>query len=450
MDLLKKIKMAGVVGAGGAGFPSHIKLDTKVSTFIINAAECEPLLETDKYIMRHNTAVLIDAIDLVASHLNAKRIVIGLKHKYHEEIDSLKNIIEMKKMDIEIFESKNFYPAGDEQILVNEITGTSVPEAGIPLDVDCVVSNVATLVDIYNAYQDDPVVKRLVTITGEVNEPILLEVPIGVTLEKCLEYAGGPSLDDYSVLLGGPMMGSECGKDELAKTYVTKTLSGINVLPKDHLIYLKKNLSLSHIIRRAASTCIQCRMCTDLCPRYLIGHNLRPHMVMRAMGNGEKNLDTLKEALLCCECGVCEMYACPMELSPKTMNQNVKEELYKHGIRYTKDVNKETVTHDMREYRRVNTTRLISRLNLEKYKHIHLDDKKRYQLDKEEVVSIGIKQHIGSASIPIVKVGDCVKKGDKIAEVSEGSLGANIHASVEGIVVDVNDFIRIKSTERSD
>ena len=241
------------------------------------------------------------------------------------------------------------------------------------------------------------------------------------------------------------MMGKVCQKEDLETTYVTKTLGGIIVLPKDQLIFERKKLPMSTIISRASSTCVQCRMCTDLCPRYLIGHKLNPHKIMRAVGNGEKDLDVYKESLICCECGICEMYACPMGLSPKTVNQYMKRILSDNGVRYTKDPSKELEVNEMREYRKVQTDRLIARIDLSKYKNIHLDDLIKYEVAKNEEFVISLKQHIGVKSEPLVTVGQAVSKGECIAKIPDNGLGANIHSSINGEVIEIGETIKIRS-----
>ena len=440
MDIIKAIAKAGVVGAGGAGFPTHIKLNTKVSNLIVNGIECEPLLETDKYYMRHYADELIKSIELVAEHLGAQRRIIGVKKKNTDEIRALQRAITDNNANIELAVTQNYYPAGDEQMLVKEAIDKIVPPAGIPLNVDTVVTNICTLLDISNAMSDKPVTSRVITVTGAVKKPTLIEVPIGTSIRECIELAGGVGIKDYTVIMGGPMMGSECRRDEISKTYVTKTLGGLIVLPEEHVIISQKRLSRQHIINRAASACIQCRMCTDLCPRYLNGHPLYPHKVMRAIGNGEKSLEAFSSAMLCCECGVCELYACPMKLSPKTVNQMVKSELISQGYRYQVPEGYEVIEDEMREYRKVQTERLISRIDLTEYEKIHLDNLISYEPNE---VIISLKQHIGRPAVAIVSNGDMVLKGECIARMEEGILGASIHASISGRVTVTNESIKI-------
>ena len=137
MNLTEAVKAAGVVGAGGAGFPTHVKLSAKAECFLGNAAECEPLIETDKYLCRTFPDRVVAAAVAVAEHLGAKRTVIALKGKYHAEIAALEGAISRSGAQVELFRMKTFYPAGDEQTMVQQVTGRSVPERGLPLDVGC-------------------------------------------------------------------------------------------------------------------------------------------------------------------------------------------------------------------------------------------------------------------------------------------------------------------------
>lgn len=441
MDLIEKIYNAGIVGAGGAGFPTHIKLNCSVEYLIVNGAECEPLLETDKYLMRAESFKLIRAIEEVGQRVQAKRLIIGLKAKYKEEIKELRKTIEELNSKVELFLLDNFYPAGDEQILVYEITKRSIPAGGIPLDVDVVVSNVGTLVNVFDAINEKPVVEKYVTVIGEIKDPCILKVPIGISVAKCIEAAGGSLLNDYAVILGGPMMGRIIYKEEIEREFITKTIGSLILIPRDHYIVSKKELSIKHMINRAKTACIQCSMCTDMCPRNLIGHKLRPHRIMRSVGMAEGDEKILMEAMICCECGVCELYACPMGLSPKSMNAYVKNELRNKGIRYQKEQG-ETIAKEIREYRKIPVDRLISRLNLNKYKGRKVVGPIEV---KSNEVHIPLKQCIGKSSSPVVSMGDTVSKGQLVGEVKIDELGANVHSSIDGRVFEISDCIVIRS-----
>lgn len=443
MDLLKAIRDAGVVGAGGAGFPSHVKLETKQPVLIVNGVECEPLLETDKYLMRNYSEKLIEVIGKVKNQVEAKEVYIGIKDKNRNEIFALKEAIEKLQSDAVLKILQNYYPAGDEHILVQEVTGKSIPPGGIPLDVGAVVTNVATLLDVSDAILGKPVTHRIITVNGAVRKPVLLRVPIGTSIKACLELAGGARIEDFTVLIGGPLMGTECSKAMIDSMHVTKTTNGLIVLDENNYLIRMRRLPLNHIVRRTESACIQCQMCTDLCPRFLNGHPIYPHRVMRAIGNHASDSESLKSALLCCECGVCEFYACPMGLSPKTVNQFVKRELIKKGVRYQKET-VETEPREMMPYRKIHTTRIMARTGLLEYETQHPTE----LLDYEPMqVVIPLKQHVGQSATPIVSNGMVVNTGMCIAKMNPGALGANIHASIDGIVKLLDGAIQIDRME---
>ena len=430
MNFLDAVYNAGVVGAGGAGFPTHLKMTKEVGTFIVNGAECEPLLEVDKFLMREKTYELIKGMEIIAGNLKAARVVLGLKKKYKAEIKKLSETIKELDSNVELFLMDNFYPAGDEQIMVKDITGKSIPAGGIPLDVDAVVSNVGTVINVYEAIEEKPVTKKYVSILGEVNNPVMLEVPIGTSFEECIKRAGGVKIKNYAVIEGGPMMGKIVHRDELAEKAVIKTTGALIILPEDHYVIKRKERPEAHILNESRAACIQCRMCTDMCPRYLIGHELRPHRVMRAMGMGEQDEEILKEALICCECNVCELFACPMGISPKSTNTYLKGVFREKGVRY--NGNKEMPPeHEMRDYRKIPVSRLIARLSLSRYYNNKISDLQELKADK---VKIFLSQHIGKPAVPLVKEGDRVIEGQRIAEVGREEFGANIHASINGIV----------------
>jgi len=441
MDLLEKIYNAGVVGAGGAGFPTHIKLNCEVEYFIVNAVECEPLMHTDKYIIMNKGEEIILAVEEIGKLVGAKKLIIAIKEKNTKEIKHLNAIIEAHGSKITLFTMGDYYPAGDEQMMVYEITGKSIPEAGIPLDVGAVVSNVGSIVNIYDAMMDKPVVDRYLTVSGDVKNPTMIHVPVGISVKVCIEAAGGSALTEYAIIIGGPMMGTIIDDHEAADYFIKKMDGSLIILPKDHFVVERKRKSIDKIINETKTACIQCRYCTDMCHRYLLGHELRPHKIMRNIGMSDHDETIMKEALLCCECGICEIYACPMGLSPRLVNVHVKQELYKKGIRPEKG-SLDLESRDMIAYRKIPSYRLISRLDLLQYYGQPIDACK--DLTTEEV-TIHLKQHIGKPAIPMVTVGDMVSKGQMIGKVERDEMGANIHASIEGTVIGITEKITIKS-----
>lgn len=448
MDLIEAVKNAGIVGAGGAGFPAYVKLSAKAETFIINAAECEPLIETDKYLMRTFPDEILEAAEAAAEHLGAKRRVIALKSKYQREAHALQKSIEIAGSPFQLVKMTSFYPAGDEQILVQYITGRSVPERGLPPDVGSVVSNVGTMLNVWQALKGKPVTDKYLSVVGEVADPVMLHAPVGTALQECIDQAG-PLLKEYAVLVGGPMMGRVYKGGEIRDLTVTKTTGNIIVLPEDHYLVKCAELSLSAIIAQSKSACIQCKMCTDMCPRYLIGHKMRPHMVMRnifrekTMVQDSEYEIVFGEAANCCDCGICEMFACPMGLSPRKVNVFIKTQLAARGLKPAGNRTPEAL--EELPYRRIPTERLAARLDLMKYFHAKIGDCRSVDPDR---VSIPIRQHIGAPGNPCVEVGERVRKGDFIVKAKEGSLSVPVHASIEGRVTSVDDVRIVINKEK--
>lgn len=320
---------------------------------------------------------------------------------------------------------------GDEVVLIYEATGKVVPPGGLPIECGVAVFNVETLYNVYRAvWQKHPVTDKCVTIVGEVEHPITVRVPVGTRIRDVVAMAGQITCENPKYLLGGPMMG-RFGADYEP---VTKTTNAIIVLPENHLLVHRKNTRFTTSVARAASSCCQCQMCTDLCPRHALGHPIQPHLFMRCAANRDfQNVEPFVDTLFCSSCGLCEMFSCPQGLSPRTMMAEYKAGLRKAGVKPPKVEAAEV--SKAREYRRVPEERLLARLGLGRYdKEAVLDDSIR---DAKEV-KILLSQHIGVPAVAKVAVGDTVAIGDIIATAAEG-LSVNIHASKAGKVSEVTD-----------
>lgn len=448
MDLLEKIKQAGVIGAGGAGFPTHIKLDASAEYFIVNALECEPLIAVDKYCCREQSEQIVAGTMLAASAVNAQHIVIALKKTYRREIESLQAAIDAAGAPIELFKMAPFYPAGDEQIVVQAVTGKSIPERGLPSAVGAAVDNVGTVCGIAQAAAGAPVTQKTLSVIGAVPKPLILTVPIGTPVTDCLALAGGMP-KGAAVILGGPMMGRMIWQEDvLAEEVVSKTLGNLLVLPKDHFLTAHRQLSVRRMKRQAMAACIQCRMCTDLCPRQLIGHRVTPHRVMRnafkeaTLTADADYLSAYGSAVNCCGCGVCEMFACPMGLSPKRINDYFKGQLRERKL--APEFSQTPKASPMIDFRRVPTNRLIARLGLSEYQGQNLE-----VADHEpNEVRIPLNTHIGAPAKPVVILGEEVARGTLIGEAT-GAVSANVHSSIDGIVTAI-DECRITITKEKE
>lgn len=425
--LSEKIRIAGVVGAGGAGFPTHVKASARAKWVIANGAECEPLLRVDQQVMIVYAAELVDGMELLASAVGAKKVVIALKEKYRRAIDTLRGEIARRGSRVELYLLGSYYPAGDEHVLVYDVTGLQVPEGGIPLDVSVVVNNVGTVINIARAARDIPVTHRMLTVAGEVKHPVTLSVPVGALVEDVIAAAGGPTTAEYEILDGGPIMGN------FTAGQISKKTTGLIVLPSDHKQVLYKKRPIEHDVSRAAWACDQCRFCTDYCPRYLNGHRMEPHIIMRLVGQQRADAispEHLAEAYLCCQCGVCGMYACPTTLSPDRVIAGLLKTMTEKQVPKTL-LRKEFPVHPVREGRKIPVSRFAARIDVLRYDRDAPLKKEPFEVSR---VNIPLKQHVGAPCLPLVKVGDRVVAGEMIGDVPAGALGAPIHASISGKV----------------
>ncbi len=440
MSLADKIRAAGVVGAGGAGFPAHVKASSRAEIVIANGAECEPLLKVDQQIMAAQAAEVVEGLELFREAVGASRAVIALKRKYEDAVRALREEAARRRREIEFFLLGSFYPAGDEHVLVREVTGRVVPEGSLPLAVGAVVSNVGTLVNISRASRDLPVTTRTLTVAGEVKNSLTLEVPIGALVEDVLAAAGGPTIREYAVLDGGPVMGV------FSDGAVAKTTTGLIVLPEGHKQVRYRRRLLETDVARAAQACDGCRFCTDYCPRYLLGHRIEPHRIMRLVGQQRYDAISrrdLEGAWFCCQCGLCGMFACPTTLSPDRVIAALLGSLRQAGEKKPPG-NPVPAVHPFRDGRRVPVSRLARRIDVLRYD-------RPAPLAPEPLsvrrVRIKLKQHAGVPALPLVAAGDRVRAGQLIAEPPAGALGASIHASIDGVVGLVSPqavFIRVE------
>ncbi|MGI6677702.1 MAG: 4Fe-4S dicluster domain-containing protein [Dehalobacterium sp.] len=424
---------AGVIGAGGAGFPTHIKLNTRVEYVILNGAECEPLSSVDQILLETRAQRLSAMLEEVREALRAKVGIIGIKAKHAGVIQVVKDAL-ISYPNLKVMLLGDYYPAGDEVELVFETTGRQIPQGGIPLDTGVVVINVETLWNLAEAKKGLPVTQKWVTVAGAVPIPGTFQVPLGVSIGEMLKLAGDPVLSEFAVINGGPMMGKLV--HNLSEP-VTKTTKALLVLPKTNPVVQNNLRPLAAIYREAQAICCQCQICTDLCPRNLLGYNLHPHqMILTAGYKGQVQGTRITEAYLCSECGVCDLFACPMGLSPRRVNQTFKKELVRLGISNPYKGSSVTV-HPWRNFRRIPTKRLKTRLGLDDYDS---SPPLRFADIFPEKVEIPLNQHIGIPAEPIVKKGDVVEKGYLIGKIpEEGKLSSNYHASISGRILEVTE-----------
>lgn len=429
-DIIRqRVREAGVVGAGGAGFPTYVKLQAQVEIFLINAAECEPMLKVDQQLMPQQAARLVRGLLYGMQATGAREGIIALKEKYHAAINALTPRLPPQ---VRLHILPDVYPAGDEVITIWLATGRRVPPAALPVSVGVVVNNVQTVLNIARAVEQQyPVTRRTLTVNGAVRQPLTVTVPLGMSLREVLALAGGATVADPGFISGGPMMGALLPELDVP---VTKTTGGLLVLPGSHPLIQRRRQDDRTVLTIARTVCEQCRLCTDLCPRHLIGHELSPHMLVRAVNyQGVATPQTVLSALTCSECNVCESVACPVGISPMRINRLLKGQLRQHGARYQGPLRD---ADEMARYRLIPVKRLISKLALSEW----YQDAPLHMLAQEPTqVTLPLRQHIGAPAIPCVQPGDKVTHGQCIATLPEGALGAPVHASINGTVTSVTD-----------
>jgi len=426
MPTLEQIADWGVVGAGGAGFPTHVKLKTEADTILLNAAECEPLLHKDKELLRHHGRQVIDGFEQARRLVGAERAIIGIKGKYTDVVDLLRPML-TESMSIQTLHDS--YPSGDEFILVYDCTKRIIPPGKIPLAVGCVVLNVETAMNLARA---KPVTTKYLTVAGAVRQPITAHVPVGISFSEVIDLAGGSFAEDPVILIGGAMMGRFC--DDLAQP-VTRTTGGMIVLDRSHPLIDRYTKSWDAIKVIGASACDQCVFCTFFCPRYLLGHPIEPHAAMKSLGFNEVGEPNVIGTLFCCECNLCTMIACPEDLDPKNVCGTNKHRLMAEGRKWevAADPNRAELHLDDR---RVPIRRLTLKLGLH---HFVNEGPLRDELPRTSRVVLPLKQHVGAPAEPTVSVGDAVRAEQAVARPPEGALGAPIHASIAGRVTELND-----------
>lgn len=435
MSLARQLRECGVVGAGGAGFPTYVKANAEVEFVIANGAECEPLIHKDAELMTHFPAGILSGLDAMLKSTKARRGKFGLKEKNSSAVEAIRSHLNSDGTDLVLL--GDFYPSGDEYELVYSATGRLIPAGGIPLQVSCVVNNVETLYNVHLAKKGIPVVRKFISVAGAVREPKSFWVPVGTPFREAIQLAGGAAIPEFGIFVSGIMMGKlSFDLDDV----VTKTTAGLIVLPREHYLIVRMDRPVESMNRIGKSACDQCSYCTEFCPRYLLGYEVQPHKVMRSLGFTATGADQWNQwAELCCACGLCTLYACPEDLFPKEACDQAKADMRAAGARFVQK--REVTVHPMKEYRRVPLAQLRKRLKIEEYERETPFEAIEH---RPKVVRIRLSQHAGKPAKPVVRPGDKVEAGTTIGTVDPPGLGANIHASINGVVRRATeDFIEI-------
>ncbi len=437
MTLVEQVQQAGVVGAGGGGFPTHVKLAAKADVVIANGAECEPLLHKDAAVMERSAREMVRGMVLAMEAVGAGDGIVGIKAKNRHAVEAVQAACQGTPVRAHLL--GDYYPAGDEYDLVYTTTGRLIPPAGIPIQVGAVVCNVETFVNVAAAADGRPVTHKTITLAGAVKHPTTLTVPVGTTFRDAIEATGGLATDQPVLCVGGLMMGETT---EELDTPITKTSTGAVVLPREHHVVQRKLKPAAAQNAIGKSACDQCRYCTEYCPRFLLGYAVEPHQVMRSLAFTATGAAHWNQwAALCCACGLCTLYGCPEELYPKEACDRAKAELRRANLKWTGPLT--VKPHPMRDGRRVPIKSLMKKLHIQQYDHpAHWEPVAASPLR----VVLPLKQNAGAANTPVVKAGDHVTAGQMLGRVPDQALGAPIHAPFPGRVVTVDHRVILERT----
>ena len=293
-SFIEAVRESGVVGLGGAGFPTHFKLNVdpeRIEYLIVNGAECEPYVTSDSYTMTQRSSDIKTALDAMAKHLGIKRVIIGIENNKPRAIEAMR-ALSVEGVDVEVKALPSIYPQGGEKVLIYHTTGKAVPVGKLPIDVGCIVINCTTLAAIGEYLETGmPLVSKCVTVDGgAVGEAKNVIAPIGTSIQELFDFCGGLTCDPAKIIYGGPMM-------------------GITVPSSDFPIMKNTNALLALTDKEAklpkTTACIRCGSCTNTCP-----FGLAPAHILFAFDKKDaERLEALNVGA-CMECGCCN-YVCP-------------------------------------------------------------------------------------------------------------------------------------------
>ncbi len=300
------VKEAGIVGLGGAGFPTHVKLTPKdesaIDTIIVNGAECEPYLTSDYRMMLEEPLSIIKGLNVILQLFDNAKGVIGIENNKPDAIQKMTELVKDEPR-ITVCPLLTKYPQGGERSLIYAVTGRKINSSMLPADAGCIVDNVDTVISIYNAVcKTTPLIRRIITVTGDAIANLQnYSVRTGTSYKELLEASGGFKTEPEKIISGGPMMGQALFNLEIP---VTKTSSALTAMTKDEVAI------------HAPSACIRCGRCVSVCPSHVV-----PQMMMDAAERSDIERFTALNGMECCECGCCT-YVCPAK---RPLTQAFKE-----------------------------------------------------------------------------------------------------------------------------
>lgn len=294
-EIREIIKEAGIVGLGGAGFPTNVKLtpkdDSKIDYVIINGAECEPYLTSDYRMLLEQPERVVEGLKIELQLFEHAKGIIAIENNKPDAIEKLEQLVSQESR-ISVCPLMTKYPQGGERFLIYATTGRKINSSMLPADAGCVVSNVDTAAAIQMAVSEStPLMRRIITVTGNaIKEPQNFIVPTGINYQELLDAAGGLTCEPEKIINGGPMMGKAMFSLNVP---VTKNSTAILALTKDEVSAMEP------------SACIRCGRCVSACPEHIV-----PQMLYEAATNGDAEKFEKLNGMECCECGSCT-FVCP-------------------------------------------------------------------------------------------------------------------------------------------
>lgn len=304
-EIVDLVKAAGVVGMGGAGFPTHVKLSPKepekIDYCIVNGAECEPYLTSDYRRMLEEPEKIIGGLRCMLALFDNAYGIIAIEDNKKDCIKKLKDLLQDDSR-IHVKELKTKYPQGAERQIIYATTGRAINSSMLPADAGCIVDNVDTVVAIYNAVMErKPLMERIVTVTGDaIADPCNFKVHIGTNYHELVDAAGGFKEEPAKIISGGPMMGFAIFNLDLP---TTKTASALLCLTKDDVSAMEP------------TACINCGRCSEVCPGRVV-----PKLLAECAEHGDDDKFVALNGMECCECGCCS-YVCPAK---RPLTQSIK------------------------------------------------------------------------------------------------------------------------------
>jgi len=434
-EIVNAVRNAGVVGSEDPGVPSYMKLNTTADLIIANGSECEPLVHSDKALLRQRPDLVLDGVKLAMESTGAKNAVIAVKACDEDIVACLQEVLS-EEPSIGLHLLEDYYPVGDEHLLVYEITKKLVPQGGNSLDIGIVVDDVLGFAQIYQGVHGKPVTERPVTICGEVESPQVAWIPIGTPYDEVIRFAGGLKLQSQDVVIldGGPMKGKIVSN---LKDGIGKSTCAVLILPKNHLVSKVKQKTLSQMVKEHQGVSGESSKVAELCPRYQLGHDIHPDRAFMSLHFPSSIRSSEAESAFHCNgCSLCDYLGSDISnFSPRLVYEAMAKELKKRGV---KGPSRRSDIQVRKGYNnnRVSLSHLRKRIGVEQYekKVMPLKEKKT-----PAVVRIPLLRHVGRPARPIVFEGQDVQMGDVIAFSPPSEMGTTCHASISGKVGEVNE-----------